>query len=79
MKKVDKLFMTMFRDLKITRDPNNGGTDEKPNYVCKLGNGYASHADVVRMVRKYQDAIIKEMLLEMGDTNNVSTDNSSEE
>lgn len=78
MKKVDKLFMTMFRDLRITRDPNNAGTDEKPNYVCKLGNGYASHADVVRLVKKYQDVILKEMLLEMDSKDNVPTDNSSE-
>ena len=71
--------MRIFRDLRIARDPNNMGTDEKPNYVCKLGNGYVSHAEVVRMVRKYQDTIIKEMLLEMGNADTDIENNSTEE
>ena len=65
MKKVDRLFMSMFRDLKITRDKNNPGTNEKPNYVCMLRDRWVSHSDVVRMVRKYQDTVLNEMLLEM--------------
>lgn len=64
MKKVDKIFLKMFKDLRIEVNSANPDTNGKPNYICFLENRPFSHADVVRMVKSYQDKVISELLLE---------------
>ena len=63
MRDIDKMFLKIFKDLKITPNKANMGTEEKPNYVCYIGKTSITHAEVVRMVKQYQDEIVK-MLLE---------------
>ena len=63
MRDIDRAFLKIFKDLKITPNKSNSGTEEKPNYVCYIGKQAITHADVVRMVKEYQDEIVK-MLIE---------------
>lgn len=63
MRDIDRLFLKIFKDLKITPNKAYAGTEEKPNYVCYIGKNSITHAEVVRMVKQYQDEVVK-MLLE---------------
>lgn len=64
MKEVDKIFLTLFKDLKITRNKIHPGTDESPNYMCYIGKNSISNQDVIRLVKKYQDEVISLLLEE---------------
>jgi hypothetical protein len=65
MREIDRAFLAIFKDLKISLNKNIPGTDDNPNYICYIGKNAISNAEVVRMVKRYQDAIIK-MLTEEG-------------
>ena len=68
MRDIDRLFLKIFKDLKIAPNKIDTGTEEKPNYLCYIGKTPITHAEVVRMVKQYQDEIVK-MLLEEGQEN----------
>lgn len=63
MREIDRIFLTLFKDVKITPAPDNPGTKEKPNYYCYIGKKAVSKTEIVRLVKKYQDAVV-ELLLE---------------
>lgn len=62
MREIDKAFLKIFKDLKITLDKQTS-TEDNPRYICFIGKNHIKNADVVKMVKEYQDEIIK-MLLE---------------
>jgi hypothetical protein len=62
VREIDKAFLAIFKDLKINRNKGIPGTEDNPNYVCYIGKQPISNADVVRMVKRYQDEIIKQLL-----------------
>lgn len=64
MREVDRIFLTLFKDVKIILAPDNPGTKEKPNYYCYIGKKAVSQAEIVRLVKKYQDAIVALLLEE---------------
>ncbi len=64
MREIDRIFLTLFKDVKITLAPDNPGTEEKPNYYCYIGKNAVSKAEIIRLVKKYQDAIIELLLTE---------------
>lgn len=68
MREIDKAFLALFKDLKISRDKAHPGTDEKPNYNCYIGKEAVKNSDVVRLVKRYQDAIVQ-MLTEENQEN----------
>lgn len=67
MREVDRIFLTLFKDVKITLAPDNPGTDEKPNYYCYIGKKAVSKMEIIRLVKKYQDAVIELLLKEQSD------------
>jgi hypothetical protein len=64
MRDIDRKFLILFKDLKITPNRLHPETpDGKPNYVCYIGKDCIRKSEVIRMVKEYQDEIVK-MLLE---------------
>ncbi len=63
MRDIDRAFLKLFKDLKITQNKKIPETNGKPNYICYIGKQAVSNSDVVRMVKEYQDEIVK-MLIE---------------
>ena len=64
MRDIDRKFLILFKDLKITPNKLHPTTvDGKPNYVCYIGKDCIRKNEVIRMVKEYQDEIVK-MLLE---------------
>lgn len=63
MRDIDRAFLKLFKDLKITQNKTIPETNGKPNYICYIGKQTVSSSDVVRMVKEYQDEIVK-MLIE---------------
>ncbi len=55
MRKVDEIFLQIFKDLKIEASTGSG-------YKCILGKDTISNREVVKMVKDYQDAIIQTLL-----------------
>lgn len=64
MRDIDRAFLILFKDLKIATDKQYS-TEEKPVYICYIGKQTVSHNDVIGLVKKYQDEIVK-MLTEGG-------------
>ena len=62
LSKADEIFLTMFRGLTIERDPNSPGTDELPNYQCNLNGKSIKHREVVKMVKDWQDEVLKYLM-----------------
>ena len=62
MRDIDRAFLILFKDLKIVLDEKHS-TEENPKYFCFIGKHCISYGEVIRLVKQYQDEIIK-MLLE---------------
>ena len=62
MRDIDRKFLILFKDLKITTDKQYS-TEEKPVYICYIGKQTINHNEVIGLVKEYQDEIVK-MLLE---------------
>lgn len=58
MRAIDEIFLQMFKDLSITEIETPTGL----RYRCALGKDEISHKVVVKMVKDYQEAIIKSLL-----------------
>lgn len=58
MRDIDRAFLILFKDLKITTDKQHS-TEDKPVYLCYIGKQTISHNDVIGLVKKYQDEIVK--------------------
>ena len=55
----EKIFLTLFRDLKLEVDTNAKQKEgqNKTYYRIKLKDNYISTQDVIQMVKDYQDAV----------------------
>ena len=62
MRDIDRAFLILFKDLKIAIDTQHS-TEDKPVYLCYIGKKNISHNEVIRLIKNYQDEIVK-MLLE---------------
>ena len=71
MREIDKAFLALFKDLKIVQDRHTPETDGKPNYNCFIGGNAVSHKEVVRLVKRYQDAIV-DMLIQNNEGDNTN-------
>ena len=60
MREIDKIFLRIFKDLKLAVDKNS--PDDNPRYVCYIGKQAVSRDVVVSMVKEYQDEIVKLLL-----------------
>ena len=59
MREIDKAFLAIFKDLKIVKNEINPGTDEKPNYICYVGKQVVGYRQIVQMLLRYQNEIVK--------------------
>ena len=62
MNKANEIFLTIFKDLVIERDPAHPGTDDLPNYKCSINGEFIKNKMVMKMVKDYQEAIIESLL-----------------
>ena len=59
MRKIDRTFLTLFKDLKIVEDKTKTRKDGKPALLCYIGKESISARDVVALVQRYQEEIVK--------------------
>ena len=62
LSKSDEIFLSIFKDLEITRDPNTPGEDDLPNYQCNMHGRSVKHREIIKMVKDYQDAIVQALM-----------------
>ena len=62
MNNASKLFLTIFRDLRIEIDEHNS-SENNTSYDCYLNGQLVKYNKVISLIKQYQDEIIK-MLLE---------------
>ena len=58
MSATDQIFLNIFKDLKIVPDKHNSSKN-KTSYSCFMGEKTISYREVVELVKKYQDELIK--------------------
>lgn len=59
MREIDRAFLAIFKDLKITPNIKNPGTSENPNYTCYIGKRAIGYKQLTQMLLRYQNEIIK--------------------
>ena len=62
LSKADEIFLSMFKDVEILRNPITPGPDNRPNIQCKLNGELVPHSVVIRMVKEWQDAIVESLM-----------------
>lgn len=61
MNNANKLFLTIFRDLKIEVDEHNS-SEKNTAYDCYLNGQLVRYTKVISLIKQYQDEVIKILL-----------------